>query len=115
MESASDFGAWLGALTAQKKILAAACLIFVVELVLRYLAPRSALYARWTAAFAAIGRVWTIVLLSIIYVVSVGPIALIMRVRGTDLLDRKLTPEPTFYRPHEPGPLPPGDAARHQF
>ena len=34
---------------------------------------------------------------------------------GHDPLDRRLAPEPTFWRAHEPNPLGPERAARHQF
>jgi hypothetical protein len=38
-----------------------------------------------------------------------------MKLTGKDLLDRKLDPEPSFWRAHEPNPLGPLVAARHQF
>jgi hypothetical protein len=38
-----------------------------------------------------------------------------MRLFGKDPLDRSLRPEPSFWRPHEPNPLGPSAAARHQF
>ena len=38
-----------------------------------------------------------------------------MRLLGKDPLDRRLKPEPTFWRRHEPNPLGPEAAARHQF
>ena len=75
--------------------------------------PRA--YGGWTAVFEAIGAVWTAVLLAVVYVLSVGPIGLVMRLFGQDPLDRRLAPEPSFWRAHEPNPLGPERAARHQF
>ena len=97
------------------KLLALATLVVLVELALRYLAPKSAAYRRWKAFFEGIGAVWTAVLLAIVYVLSVGPIGLAMRSFGNDPLDRRLAPEPSFWRAHEPNPLGSERAARHQF
>jgi hypothetical protein len=97
------------------KVLAAASVVVLIELAFRRLAPRSRAYARWTAFFQGIGQVWTAVLLAIVYVFSVGPIGLVMRLVGHDPLDRRLLPEPSFWRTHEPNPLGPERAARHQF
>ena len=79
------------------------------------LAPKSMAYKRWTRFFEGIGKVWTAVLLAVIYVVSVGPVGFFMRLFGNDPLDRSLRPEPSFWRSHEPNPLGPEAAARHQF
>jgi hypothetical protein len=97
------------------KVLALAAVVVLVELVFRRFAPQSRAYARWTAFFQGIGKVWTAVLLAIVYVLSVGPIGLVMRLFGKDPLDRRLAPEPSFWRAHEPNPLGPEGAARHQF
>jgi hypothetical protein len=107
-------GAFL-ALPLRYKLLVFASLVVVVELLFRRFAPKSAAYRRWTAFFQGLGVVWTAVLLSVIYVVSVGPVRLVMRVSATDPLDRSLRPEPSFWRRHEPNPLGPLAAARHQF
>jgi hypothetical protein len=106
---------WFAALALRWKILALAAAVVLVELGFRRLAPRSRAYARWTRFFEAIGSVWTAVILSIVYVLSVGPIGLGMRLFGKDPLDRTLAPEPSFWRAHEPNPLGPERAARHQF
>jgi hypothetical protein len=106
---------WFASLPVRWKILAAASVVVLIELAFRYLAPRSRAYARWTGFFQGIGKVWTAVLLAIVYVLSVGPIGLVMRLLGRDPLDRRLTPEPSFWRAHEPNPLGPERAARHQF
>jgi hypothetical protein len=100
---------------ANHKVLSLAGAILLTEIAFRRLAPASRAYARWTAFFVAVGKVWTAVILSVIYVLSVGPIGLVMRLRGKDLLDRRLDAEPTFWRAHEPNPLGPAAAVRHQF
>ncbi len=87
----------------------------LIEIAFRRLAPKSRAYARWTRFFEGLGTVWTAVILSIVYLVSVGPIGLGMRLIGKDPLDRRLAPEPSFWRAHEPNPLGPERAARHQF
>ena len=101
--------------THTKVLLALAVTVFIVELALRRFAPRSALYKRWTATFHAIGAMWTAVILSVVYFVSVAAVSLFMKLFGKDPLDRKLDREPTFWRAHEPNPLGPRAAARHQF
>jgi hypothetical protein len=103
------------ALPLRWKVVALAAVVVLVELAFRRLAPKSRAYAGWTAFFLGIGKVWTAVLLAIVYVVSVGPIGLVMRLFGHDPLDRRLAPEPSFWRAHEPNPLGPERAARHQF
>jgi hypothetical protein len=106
---------WFAALPLRWKILAFAAVVVLVELGFRRLAPKSRAYARWSAFFLGLGKVWTAVLLAIVYVVSVGPIGLVMRLSGHDPLDRRLAPEPSFWRAHEPNPLGPARAARHQI
>lgn len=113
--SLSDAVGWFAALPLRFKVLALASIVVLVELGFRYFAPRSRAYARWTAFFQGIGKVWTALLLAIIYVFSVGPVGLVMRLFGHDPLDRRLAPEPSFWRAHEPNPLGPERAARHQF
>jgi len=106
---------WFAGLALRWKILGFATAVVLVELAFRRFAPRSQAYARWTRFFQAIGTVWTAVILSLVYVLSVGPIGLLMRLFGKDPLDRALSPEPSFWRPHEPNPLGAQRAARHQF
>jgi hypothetical protein len=118
IESTGSVGALLTSLAAlpwRYKLLALATLIVLVELAFRRFAPKSAAYRRWTAFFEGLGVVWTAVLLAVIYVLSVGPIGLVMRALGKDPLDRRLAPEPSFWRAHEPNPLGSERAARHQF
>jgi hypothetical protein len=97
------------------KLLVFAALVVLTELLLRRFARSSRFYTGWTRTFEWIGSVWTAILLSVIYVVGVGPVSLFMRISGRDLLDRALAPRPTYWRPHEPNPLGPEAAARHQF
>ena len=106
---------WLSGLSLRWKVLAFATTVVLIELAFRHLAPKSRAYARWTGFFQGIGVVWTAVILAVVYVVSVGPIGLVMRLAGKDPLDRRLAPEPSFWRAHEPNPLGPEKAARHQF
>jgi len=113
--SPQDLFARFLALPLRWKILAAAAVVVLVELGLRRFAPKSRAYRRWTAVFEGIGAVWTAVLLALVYVLSVGPIGLAMRLLGQDPLDRRLTTEPSFWRAHEPSPLGIERAARHQF
>jgi membrane-associated protease RseP (regulator of RpoE activity) len=97
------------------KVVAFAAVVVLVELGFRRFARKSRAYARWTSFFEGIGKVWTAVLLGFIYVLSVGPIGLVMRLVGHDPLDRRLAPEPSFWRAHEPNPLGPERSSRHQF
>ena len=113
--SVPDALTWLADAPLRWKILAFATIVVLIELGFRYLAPKSRAYAGWTRFFQGIGVVWTAIILAVVYVVSVGPIGLVMRLVGNDPLDRRLTPEPTFWRAHEPNSLGPERAARHQF
>jgi membrane-associated protease RseP (regulator of RpoE activity) len=113
--SLQDAFAWLVGLPLRGKILALATTIVVIEVLLRYLAPKSRAYVRWTRFFKGLGVVWTAVILALVYLLSVGPIGLVMRLAGRDPLDRTLDPESTFWRAHEPNPLGAERAARHQF
>lgn len=107
---------WFAHLTPFKKgLLGFATTVFLVELAFRRIAPASAAYAAWTRFFQGIGKVWTAVILSIVYVGSVGIIGIVMRVLGKDPLDRTLVAEPSFWRAHEPNSLGAVEAVRHQF
>jgi hypothetical protein len=105
----------LARLPTRWKLMTLALGLVLGELALRRFAPRSRAYARWRATVAAIGSGWTAVLLSVVYLLSVGPISLGVSLFGKDPLDRALGPEPTFWRSHEPNPLGPEAAVRHQF
>jgi hypothetical protein len=113
--NATDVLARLHAVPLRWRLVALAGALVLVEVGFRLLAPKSRAYRRWTALFEGIGKVWTAVLLAVVYALSVGPIGLVMRLLGRDPLDRGLDPEPSFWRAHEPNPLGPEAAARHLF
>ena len=99
----------------RKVLFSVAVLVFLTELAFRRFAPRSRAYARWKKGFEAVGRFWTGIILSVVYFVSVAGVSAVMRLLGKDPLDRKLDREPTWWRRHDPNPLGPEAAARHQF
>lgn len=99
----------------KRGILLFACTVVLIEIVLRRLGPESRIYEIWKRFIEAIGTVWTAVILSLVYALSIGPISIVMKLLRRDLLDRKLGPEPSFWRTHSPNPLGPQAAARHQF
>jgi heme/copper-type cytochrome/quinol oxidase subunit 2 len=108
--------AWWGRVPVHSRVLLGLAIsMTLVELAFRRLAPRSAAYARWTEVLKAIGAFWTAIILSVIYFLSVSVVSVFLKLRGQDPLDRKLDPEPSFWRPHDPNPLGPVAAARHQF
>jgi hypothetical protein len=112
----SSFAARIAGMPLRGKIvLTLFVVVLMVETVCRRFAPESRFYRGWKATFEAIGAVWTAVLLSVVYVVSVGLISLANRLLGKDPLDRAIKAEPTFWRAHEPNPLGPRAAVRHQF
>lgn len=113
--SVADAFDWYAGLALRYKLLSLATAVVLVELGFRRFAPKSQAYVRWTKFFEGLGSVWTAVLMSIIYTLSVGPIGLVMRLAGKDPLDRSLAAEPSYWRAHEPNPLGPERAARHQF
>jgi len=106
---------WAAAPLHSRVLLSFAVCVFIAELILRRWAKESRFYAAWTRTFKAIGHVWTMVLLSLIYVIAVGPIRLGMLLGGRDLLDRRLGAGASVWRDHVPNPLGPEAAARHQF
>ena len=112
----SAVASWFAGLSPFKQVLIGfATTVFVVEVLLRRFARGTRLYARWTSFFEGLGAVWSAVILSIVYFVSVAGVSVFMRLFGKDPLDRTLEPEPSFWRAHEPNPLGPIAAARHQF
>ncbi len=107
---------WAVALPTYKKVLIGfAVTVFLIELAFRRFAPKSNAYEKWTHVFEAIGSVWTAVILSLVYLISVGPISLLMKLAGKDPLDRALAGTSSAWKTHEPNPLGPVAAARHQF
>lgn len=113
--SVPEFFAWFWALSWKWKLLAFATTVVLIEVAFRRLAPDSLAYEKWTRFFQGIGVVWTAVILAFVYIFSVGPVGLGMRLLGKDPLDRGVKPEPSFWRAHEPNPLGPEQASRHQF
>jgi ABC-type glycerol-3-phosphate transport system permease component len=112
----ANLSAKLAALPLHTRVLLSlATAVFLIELALRRFAPKSAFYRNWTKVFLTIGHFWTAVLLAIVYFLTVSVISVLMKLFAADPLDRGLTPEPTLWRPHEPNPLGPEAAARHQF
>jgi hypothetical protein len=99
----------------KKSLLAFAFTVFLVELAFRRFGRGTQAYRTWTRFFEGIGKIWTGVILSVVYVLSVGPIGLVMRLLGRDPLDRTLAAEPSFWRAHEPNPMGPAASVRHQF
>jgi hypothetical protein len=109
-------GHWFAALPTYKQVLlVVATTMFVVELILRRFARGTPLYEKWTAFFEGIGAFWSAIILSLVYFVSVAGICLVVKLLGKDLLDRRLSAEPSFWRVHEPNPLGPMAASRHEF
>jgi len=106
---------WAAAPLHSRVLFAFALSVFVAELIMRRWARESRVYAAWTRGFKAVGHVWTMVLLSLIYVIAVGPVRLGMLLARRDLLDRKLGAGASVWRDHVPNPLGPEAAARHQF
>lgn len=107
---------WAAGLPLHNKVLLGlATTVLVVELIFRRIAPRSAAYRKWTAAFVFIGSIWTAVILSFVYFLSVSLVGIGMKLFGKDPLDRGLAPEASFWRDHEPNPLGPRASTRHQF
>ena len=84
------------------------------ELICRRFAPQSRFFRGWTAFFERISVVWTAIILSLVYLVAVGPVAAGMRMLGRDLLDKR-TKTASAWHAHSPNPLGPEAAARHQF
>jgi hypothetical protein len=115
-DAVDRIGLWLAGRPLHTRILLTlATAVFLTEVVLRRVAPGSRFYAGWTRVFQTIGKFWTAVILSLVYFLSVAAVSLLMKLRGKDLLDRSLMPEATFWRAHDPNPLGPQAAVRHQF
>ena len=115
--SLADAYDWFAGLALRYKVLAFATSVVLVELGFRRFAPKSQAYAPLDAASSrGSGSVWT----------AVHPVDRVPRLGrpdrpracGSSARTRStaaLTPEPSFWRAHEPNPLGPERAARHQF
>jgi hypothetical protein len=115
---------WVAAHPVKRSLLLLFCTVLLTEIVLRVFAPKSRAAQAWTAFFTRVSqsrvlqflaKFWTGVILSIVYFFTVALVSAFMKVFGDDPLDRSLKPEPTFWRKHDPNPLGPQAAARHQF
>jgi hypothetical protein len=106
---------WYSGLTLFGRIILPLFIVVVgTELICRRVAPQSSFFRAWTAFFKQISEIWTAVILSIVYLVAVGPVAVGMRAFGRDLLDKR-SRATSAWRAHSPNPLGPEAAARHQF
>jgi hypothetical protein len=54
-------------------------------------------YRYWMKFARALGKANAFVLLTIVYVLLIGPAALVLKILGRDLLDRKAGKEPSFW------------------
>ena len=88
--------------------LAIALVVFVWSLVAPTTLPP--VYRAWMSFGQGIGAVVSTVLLTILYVLVVAPIGFIMRLTGTDPLDRRVTRDAaSYWRAHE------GRGSRDQY
>jgi hypothetical protein len=55
------------------------------------------LYGYWMGFAKVLGKINTIVLLTLVYVVIIGPVALVLKVFGRDLLDRRPEPRSSYW------------------
>jgi hypothetical protein len=118
------FWGWIAAHPIKRSLLVLFVTVVVTEIVLRVFAPESKLTRAWKGFFErvsrhwilqALAKFWTGVILSIVYFFTVSFVSVFMKLFGNDPLDRSLKSEATFWREHEPNPLGPHAAARHQF
>ncbi len=74
----------------------------------------SALYKGWMAFAKVLAIVNTTVILTLVYLVLIGPSWLIMKLLGKDLLDRRMPEVPSYWK--EKAPLEHTlEEGRHQF
>jgi hypothetical protein len=62
----------------------------------------STLYKGWMGFARVLAIVNTTLILSIVYILLIGPTWLVMKLRRKDLLDRRVDTNPTFWKPKEP-------------
>lgn len=55
-------------------------------------------YGYWMRFARALGKANALLLLTIVYVVMIGPAAIVLKILGKDLLDRKANENHTFWR-----------------
>lgn len=74
----------------------------------------SRLYRFWMKFASGLAFVNTVILLSLVYFLLIGPISLILRVLGKDLLERRLGSGESFWKEKEKGTQ--GiEGLKHQF
>ncbi len=56
-------------------------------------------YDRWMRFAKLLGKMNAVILLTLVYFILIGPAALVLKLLGKDLLDRKAGTEPTFWYP----------------
>ncbi len=61
-------------------------------------------YKLWMRFARALGVVNTHVLLTLVFILIIGPFALVVRLFGKDFLDRTLRPSGSYWKPKEPAP-----------
>ena len=96
-------------------LLALATTVFLVDLALRYTAPKSRAYAAWASGLRAIGSFWTAVILSIVYLIPVGLTNVVVRTMRRDLLDREIRKEPSYWHIRDSDLRSPEEASLRQF
>jgi hypothetical protein len=86
--------------------------VLTVMKLLRKIGQR--VYKWWMAFARALAIANTVLLLTVVYVILIGPVSLVARIVGKDLLMHRIRPSRSFWRPKEPvaHTL---DQARHQF
>jgi len=99
----------------RKGVLTLAVTMFLVEITLKKLAPGSVAYRRWTAFVTAIGRMWTRVILALVYFVPIFVLHVGIRLWKMHLLDKALRTGQSAWHRHDPSPLGAVASAHHQF
>jgi hypothetical protein len=57
------------------------------------------LWAWWKAFAHVLGQIQTTILLSLVYLIAIGPIALVSRLIGRDLLGLRRSDNPSYWHP----------------
>ena len=96
-------------------LLGLATIVFLVDVTLRHTAPKSRAYAAWASALRVVGSFWTAVILSVVYLIPVGLTNLVLRTMRSDLLDRKIREEPSYWRVRDSDPRNREEASLRQF
>lgn len=59
---------------------------------------RKTLYAGWMKFAAALAYINTRIVLTLVFVLLIGPLALVMRILGKDFLDRRMDRRTSFWK-----------------